>query len=94
MSDVGINCLFNSIWVSSLYMIPTSSRHVPVEPKYIPKIIHNMFEFLHVPFSLQKTTQSFQRFIDPLLYGLDFTCAYMDDVFIMHSFIEEHGQQV
>lgn len=76
-------------------MIPKSSRHVPVETKLIPKIIHNnMFEFLHVPFSLQKTTQSFQRFIDPLLYGLDFTCAYMDDVFITRSSTEEHGRQV
>ena len=38
--------------------------------------------------------QSFQRFIDHLLHGLQFICVYVDDVLIASSSLDEHIQHV
>ena len=50
-----------------------------------------LFEFLWMPFSwLKNAAQTFQRFIDHVLRGLDFTYAYMDDVLIASKDPTEH----
>ncbi len=41
-------------------------------------------------FSLPKASQTFQRFIDSVLRGLDFCCAYVDDILIARKTEEEH----
>ncbi len=48
------------------------------------------FEFLRMPFRLRNATQTFQRFIDCVLRGLDFCCAYVDDILIASKNKEEH----
>ena len=53
-----------------------------------------MFEFLRVPFGVRNGSQSFQRFINRVLHGLDFALAYIDDVLISSSSPEEHLQHV
>ncbi len=43
-----------------------------------------------MPFGLRNAAQTFQRFIDEVLRGLDFTYAYIDDILIASSSAEEH----
>ena len=39
-----------------------------------------LFEFTRMPFGLRNAAQTFQRFIDHVLHGLDFAYTYIDDV--------------
>ncbi len=47
-------------------------------------------EFLWIPFGLQNASQTFKRFIDCVLRGLDFCCAYVDDILFASKNEEEH----
>ncbi|CAH8615236.1 unnamed protein product [Dicrocoelium dendriticum] len=53
-----------------------------------------MFEFMRMLFDLNNVGNSFQRFIDQDFRGLDFVCAYLDDMLIASSSREEHGRYV
>ncbi len=48
------------------------------------------FEFLRMPFGLRDAYQTFQRFIDCILRGLDFWCAFVDGMLITSNKEEEH----
>ena len=51
----------------------------------------SLFEFLCMPaFGLRNAAQTFQRFIDEVLSGLDFVYAYIDDLLIASSSEAEH----
>jgi hypothetical protein len=41
-------------------------------------------------FGLRNAAQTFQRFIDEVLRGLDFCYAYIDDVLVASTSEEEH----
>ncbi len=43
-----------------------------------------------MPFGLRNASQTFQRFIDYVLRGLDFCCAYVDDILSSSMDEEEH----
>ncbi len=47
-----------------------------------------------MPFGLRNASQTFQRFIDSVLRGLDFCCAYVDDIVIVSKTEEEHIQHM
>ena len=49
-----------------------------------------LFEFLKMPFGLRNAAQTFQRFMNQVLQGLDFAYTYIDDVLIASSSLEEH----
>ncbi len=49
-----------------------------------------LWEFLRMPFGLRNAGQSFQRFMDELLSGLDFAFCYLDDILIGSSSTKEH----
>jgi hypothetical protein len=45
-------------------------------------------------FSLHNAAQTFQRFMDDILRGLDFCFAYLDDILVFFRSCEEHEQHL
>ena len=47
-----------------------------------------------MPFGLKNAAQTFQRFIDQVLHGLNFLFAYIDDILVASRSIEEHKEHL
>ena len=73
-------------------------NQIPVEPSDIPKtaviMAFGLFEFVRMPFGLRNAAQTFQRFIDEVLRGLDFCFGYIDDILIASTTPAEHLQHL
>jgi hypothetical protein len=73
-------------------------NEIPVHPSNIQKtaitIPFDLFELSFMFFGLRNAAQTFQRFMDEVLRGLDFCFAYLDDILVSSRSLEEHGRHL
>lgn len=69
-------------------------NQILVIPEDIPKTavttLFGLYEFLYMPFGLRNAAQTFQRFINEVLQGMEFCYAYLDDILVASQSEEEH----
>ena len=66
----------------------------PVTAEDIPKTAiitpFGLYEFLRMPFGLKNAAQAFQRLMDTVCQGLDFTFVYIDDILVASEDEDTH----
>jgi len=77
--------------VRAFHQIPLASDAVPKCAITTP---FGLYEFLRMPFGLCNAAQTFQRFMDKVVAGLEGIYVYIDDILVVSSTDEEHVKRL
>lgn len=88
VNDLGGAVVFSKLdLVKGFFHIPVAEEDVHKTAITTP---FGLFEFVRMPFGLCNAPQSFQRFMNKVLFGLDGVFVYVDDILLATSDLPSH----